>query len=92
LIDDTHDLVTNRRAIIVHSALSPRTVRCNENARMETCAHRIDGCKGCPCVRASLIDRSAKHYGLTGETGMTDAGYNMAVYACEDHLLMRLEG
>jgi hypothetical protein len=59
---------------------------------MHASTHRINRSKWSTRARAILINRCAKHNSATDETGMADAGYSMAVYACEDHLLMRVEG
>ena len=74
----------------MHGALRPRTVGRDENTRMHASAHRINCSKWSTRTRAILIDRRAEHNSATDETSMADAAYSMAVYACEDHLLIDL--
>ncbi len=71
----------------MHGALRPRSISRDKNTRMYASAHRINRSKWSTRTRAIPIDWCAEHNRATDEAGMADAGYSIAVYACEDHLL-----
>lgn len=72
--------------IVVHRILCPGTVGGDKHSRMYASSECVDSGKRRSFARASLIDRCAKHNRPTFETGVTNAGNSVAIYASENHV------
>ena len=71
--------------------LRPRPVSGDEDPRVLPRANRIECGNRRACSQALLIDWRTKHYLLSFEARMADAGDNMAVYAGENHFIRKAE-